>query len=477
VPTPPRDLLVPLAAVAVRDLTLIPDATRPVAAVVAAGGGAPTWITWGDASLPRLAVTGASVVPTRTGAWIVYESHVVGADSIEESTEYTAVHLEPEGVTAVHHLGTQRPVGDDTVGLWAGDPRDAGFWMGEDVADDDSDEDEPIDGSHDPASLESMPEGPFWPEAGTVVADDHGVGDDHHEFDDDDEVDLGDDADDDDDGTIVMTARQFAYRFVDADGREHDDDPLPEQVPADPLPTSPGDLIRVGPRGERHTIRVDRLVDRVRLDGDDLVIRFHPTGPREVASPEGWGWNVVYDPREARVATGAGLPSSIDTDALPSTAVPLEHDDDWEERERAETALHESWGDRFDLTGVAGAAWPLWDGDETARNEAVAALSRRLESLADPTLVWTSDHPAPRRGRSAYRDVVAERRGEWPATELVVSFEHTAVPFLRLSRRYRVFDDSGYPESWDYVDVHLEEDIATRHLPPRSAAVDGVLEI
>ena len=475
-PTNPRDRLVPLAAVAVGDLTLIPDATRPVAAVVD-GGGASTLITWGDASVPRRAVTGASVVPTESGAWVVYESDTGGAENVVEAMEYTAVHLTSEGVTAAHDLGTHRPVGDDRVGLWAGDPRSASFWMGEDDPLEQSSDDAGEEGSPDPAMLEPMPEEPFWPEAGTDVPDDHGVNDDDHQHGTDGEADLDLDSDSDSDDTLVMTATQYTYHFVGADGVEHDDDPLPEREPADPLPTSPGDLIRVGPRGERDMVRVDHLVDGVRLDRDDLVIRFHATGPREIASPDGWGWNVVYEPREARVDTRAGLPSSIDTGSLPSTAVPLEHDDDWEAQEQAETVLHETWGDRFDLTGVVGATWPLWDGDATARDEAVAALSRRLEALAEPVVVWTHDHPAPRRGRSAYRDVVVERWGAWPDTELVVSFEHTAVPFLRLSRRYRVFDDAGYPESWDYVDVHLEEDVATGQMPPRSAAVDGLLEI
>ena len=60
---------------------------------------------------------------------------------------------------------------------------------------------------------------------------------------------------------------------------------------------------------------------------------------------------------------------------------------------------------------------------------------------------------------------------------MVVSFEHTAVPFLRLRRRYRVFDEAGHPLDWRYVTVYLEEDIATGHIASRRAAVDGVLEI
>jgi len=67
--------------------------------------------------------------------------------------------------------------------------------------------------------------------------------------------------------------------------------------------------------------------------------------------------------------------------------------------------------------------------------------------------------------------------GSWPDTEVVVSFEHRAVPFLRLRRRYRVFDDAGYPIDRQYVTVYLEEDIATGQIASRRAAVDGVLDI
>jgi len=97
--------------------------------------------------------------------------------------------------------------------------------------------------------------------------------------------------------------------------------------------------------------------------------------------------------------------------------------------------------------------------------------------LADPVIGWSRGVDGPRRFRSAYRDVRVDVQGDWPATEVVVSFEHTAVPFLRLRRRYRVFDDTGRSVDHGYVTVYLEEDVATGHVPPRSAAVDGVLDI
>jgi hypothetical protein len=90
--------------------------------------------------------------------------------------------------------------------------------------------------------------------------------------------------------------------------------------------------------------------------------------------------------------------------------------------------------------------------------------------------VWSRDAPHPRRVRSAYRDVEVVVEGDWPKTEVVVSFEHSAVPFLRLRRRYRAFDDAGHPVDPGYATVYLDEDIDSGAVPPRSAAVDGVLE-
>jgi hypothetical protein len=126
---------------------------------------------------------------------------------------------------------------------------------------------------------------------------------------------------------------------------------------------------------------------------------------------------------------------------------------------------------------VEGARWPLHDTDESTKEQAVAALVGVFESLAEPGILWTREHPAPRRAASAYRAVEVVVEGEWPATEVVVSFEHSDVPYLRLRRRYRVFDEAGHVEDWTYVTVYLEEDIATRDIPARDAAVDGVLDI
>ncbi|WIE72134.1 hypothetical protein [Curtobacterium sp. MCJR17_020] len=119
-------------------------------------------------------------------------------------------------------------------------------------------------------------------------------------------------------------------------------------------------------------------------------------------------------------------------------------------------------------TGGAGQARPA---------PPVRSRPRHTESLAEPGILWTREHPEPRRAASAYRNVEVVVEGEWPATEVVVSFEHSDVPYLRLRRRYRVFDEAGHVEDWTYVTVYLDEDIGSGHIALRDEAVDGVLDI
>ncbi len=207
-----------------------------------------------------------------------------------------------------------------------------------------------------------------------------------------------------------------------------------------------------------------------------LTLRYAPTGPRRDPDASVFR-SIVYVSREVDLDVSGGLPVTVTTDDLPSRAASDEDETSWEdEQERLEAALA-PWTERFDLTDVEGAHWPLHDLDAAARERAVADLVAVFEALDQPGILWTRDHPEPRRSASDYRAVEVTVEGEWPATELVVSFEHRAVPYLRLRRRYRVFDDAGHVEDWTYVTVHLEEEIATGHIADRSDAVDGVLDI
>ncbi|NQW90075.1 hypothetical protein HQQ88_07175 [Curtobacterium sp. VKM Ac-2861] len=465
----------PADAVAVGDATIVPDATRPVAAVVT--GDDVRWVTWPDAPLPDGAVDDVRVLATTDGAWIVYGSNGDGDDAVSRS----AVHVTPTGVTCAVELGDRRPHGADVDGLWIGDPRPASMWDGEDDdvdvdadagGSDDSDDadaaadaDDPLDGV-DPETLPWAPAEPFWPTPEEWAATLETEAAAEHDHDDPELL------DDEDDGGPYTWSIGFGDE---SDGFVPSMEPLAD--PGPPLPTPATDLVLVRPDGSRATIAVDHLVEGVGREGSVLTVRYAPTGPRRTPDSAG-GLDYTYQYREVDVDLSDGLPTTITTDALPARTVDEDEDESsWEAEEARLEAARAPWIERLDLTGVEGARWPLHDTDDSTKAQAVAALVGVFESLAEPGILWTREHPEPRRAASAYRAVEVVVEGEWPATEVVVSFEHSDVPYLRLRRRYRVFDDAGHVEDWTYVTVYLEEDIATRDIPARDAAVDGVLDI
>jgi hypothetical protein len=457
----------PADAVAVGDVTIVPDTSRPVAAVVT--GDDVRWVTWADAPLPDGAVDEVRVLASGGGAWVVYGSREDVGDDLDEVSR-TAVHVAPDGVTAAVELGDRRVLGADDEGLWIGDPRDASMWMGDDEdegfddpEDDDGDSDDPLDGV-DPETLPWAPSEPFWPSpeewAATLAAGEEPEDDDPEPLD-----------DEDDDGP-----RSWSVSFGGVEGGFVPPEE-PQADPGPPLPTPPTDLVLVRTDGTRTTITVDHLVQGVDRAGALLTIRYMPTGPRRTPDPTG-GMTYDYESRKVDLDVSAGLPDTITTEHLPSR--PVDDDEDeatWDAEEERLEAVRARWSERFDLTDVAGARWPLHDLDDAARERAVADLVGVFESLDQPGILWTRDHPEPRRSASAYRAVEVTVEGEWPTTEVVVSFEHSDVPYLRLRRRYRVFDDAGHVQDWTYVTVYLDEDIATGDIAPREDAVDGVLDI
>jgi hypothetical protein len=454
--TPGPDHLRPLDAVPVGRHTVVPDLSRPVAAVVE-GDRLVRWVTWPGIPLPDGAVEEAEALPTPAGVWMLYRS-----DTMDDA-QRTAVFVSPDGAGDPVDIGDRRPLGADTEGLWLGDPRDASAWM----QDDEDDDDEPGE-LVDPETLAWAESEPFWPdrETWTEPGDEEPeeVFDVHASADDDDETD-GD----------VGPAFEWSAGFAD-DGDE--DEPF-DFEPPQALPTTPTELTRIAPDGTRTTVTVDHLVDGLESDGSTLTLRYHPSGPRSVRSEHG-GWDVVYEPRQVVVAVHDGLPTELRTDGMPSIAVDEDDEDDveeWERRIAERDARREPFIDRFDLAGVAGATWPLWDRGEADAARHVARLRSAFEGLGEPSTMWTRGSDEPLRVRSDYRSVEIDVEGDWPDTAVVVSFEHSAVPFLRLRRRYRVFDDAGHPVEHGYVIVYLDEEILTGHIPPRSAAVDGVLDI
>ncbi|MFJ4296898.1 hypothetical protein [Curtobacterium sp. NPDC089689] len=470
---PAADHLVPLDVISVGRRSVVPDLHRPVAAVVE-DGAVVRWLTWPSAPLPDRAVEEVEAWPTGSGVWVVYRS-----DGIDGVTR-TAVHLDADRVGAAVDLTDRRVIEAEPGGLWLADPRDASAWMARDGSEDDedgADEDELAGlGSADLPWAESEP---FWPDPATWSE----PNDDDWQPDVDTDVDDEPDADDEpgaDDGHVVATAYQWSIGFSD----DADECDAPDRGdPGPPSPTPPTDLVRIAPDGTRTTIRVDHLVEGVSVRGDRLTLRFHRTGPELVPGAYG-SQDVVYRPREVVVDVSDGLPTRIDTDTLDSVPVedPAEYDADaadaaWERSVEEREARRTPWIDRLDLSGVDGTRWPRWDAGAVGRERSVARLVEEFTHLGDPVIGWSRGADGPRRIRSDYRDVRVEVEGAFPDTEVVVSFEHTAVPFLRLRRRYRVFDDTGRPVDHGYVTVYLEEEVATGHIPPRSAAADGVLDI
>lgn len=457
------DHLLPLDVVRVGDHLLVPDAFRPVAAVVLAAGGPDVveWLTWPDALLPERAIEEAEAWATSTGVWIVYRS-----DDIDEVTR-TAVFVRPDGIGGSVALGDRQPVGADDHGLWVGDPRDASAWNGLPVGDDDGAEEDDIGFSvADEESLDWIDAGPFWPDPSTwTESADHdpepAVGR---------NADADEGEDDDADEDAGATTAGWSIEFGDPDLLA---DAAAAWNPPEPGRTGPTDVVRIAPDGSRSVVHVDHLVDGVWLDDAVLTLRFHRSGPR--SDPDGWG--VVYEPRTVRVDVSAGLPATVTTEALPSVAVVEATDDAWEREVGEREARRARWIDRLDLAGVAGSTWPRYDADAVWVERQVGRLRAQFVGLGRPDLVWTPAAGDTRRRRSDYRDVVVEVEGAGPDTALVVSFEHSAVPFLRLRRRYRVFAGTGRPLSWPSVTVHLEEDVASGHIPSRDDAVDGVLDI
>ncbi|PZF13860.1 hypothetical protein DEJ25_05130 [Curtobacterium sp. MCPF17_011] len=468
----PLDPLDPLDAVAVGAVTIVPDTNRPVAAVVR-GDEFRRWLTWPTAPLPVVAVERTDIWAIPSGVWVVYE-----AENLEQSSR-TAVFLSPEQPPRSVELGDRRPIGVDAEGLWVGDPRDASFWTSGTGGTDEDDDMSRID----PETLEWAEVAPFWPDRDAWT-----------EPDDEDEDRAGtDDGDgDDDDQTMVGTASQWTVRFGHPLGGDddQDDDADGDGPVSTPLPTPPTEIVRVTPADERTTVQVDHLVDAVSIEDGRMTLRFHPAGPRQVEVPFGergpWrSWDTVYDAREVVIDVAAGIPSVVVTEdhasepaADEDAGADLEElEAVWSAEDAALQARRAPWIGRLDLTGVSGASWQTPEPDPETVERSVAAVREQLAGLSEPSIMWSADTDTVTRVRSDYRSVQVGVERSWPDTEVVVSFEHTAVPFLRLRRRHRIFDDAGYPIDRQYVTVHLEEDIATGHIASRRAAVDGVLDI
>ena len=434
------DRLDPLPPVVIAGVTVLVDRDRPVA-VLRDGGGSVRVATWPDAPLPAASAS-ASVLAAPGCAWVIYTEHSPDGSGPDTCT---AVRVGLDGRVTGCELGHLAPIGADEVGLWVSP--DAYPAMGDGLGEDESQPDaEGLDGGGEgpegpPQGLERAPVEPWedFERAQRQADEDTATGAVEEPL-----PAVPDDVEGDGFGW-------FAYPPGDEPEQQA---PLPD--PPTPQPTGPVTLRRVRADGRVEEMVVSRVVSRVEAVGDGaLRVVFHPTGP--VLTPDGYGgYGVHYPQRAVELVLSAGLPASVDLDALASRPV----DDD--EVEEEEPVVDED--DRVDLTGVVGSHWTPRPLDVDAVEAAVQAVREQYASLDEPNLVWTARDDRWNRVQSPYADLAVHVEGAWPDTEVVVDFSLLPKRDRLFRRRTRVFDHAGVPSGSPYLAVYLEEDLATTDL-------------
>lgn len=467
------DRLNPFPPQVLGSTTILVDRRRPVA-VLREPDVPDRVLTWPDAPLPH----GSASAHLRAAPgciWVIYTQE--GSDPGDDSV-CTAVRISTDAQVAAVELGTLVAVGADDIGVWVSpDPYLA---MGDGLPEHDGQD--PGAQAHAEAHAEAHIGPPAWLEDAPVESwEDFELAQRQVH-----------------DARMTASAQQFLATAAPAAGHEDttgwfsftpgaeivttaeqlpDAGPLPngneerfgwfayppgdEPEPAPPheplvtTATGPVTLRRVCPDGLDEEMVVSRLVCEVSVGGPGMLrVVFHPTGP--IYTPDGHGGSSVrYPQRVTDVDVSAGLPTTVDLDALPSEPIEEEWDDD------QPTA---SDGDRVDLSGVAGTRWtprPLSAGVEEAAVEAVLAQYTGLDT---PSIVHTTHDDRWHKVQSEHPDVTLTVDGIWPHTEVALDFTYLPARGRLFRRRTRVFDDAGAPITGRYLDVYLDEDLATTDL-------------
>jgi hypothetical protein len=225
------------------------------------------------------------------------------------------------------------------------------------------------------------------------------------------------------------------------------------------------EVLVVAPDGTLRTITVDRVPLVADDDGTTCRLIAFAGGPGRT-SIGGGGWS--YDHAMVAVALPDRLPRALRADERDAT--PLDGDE-WglvahELTTREEEARPDDPVVPWDLVPLP---------DELAR----AATEALVAEFGDPDAYWGDPrHPTDRSplaaGMSGSRVTVV---GAWPRTRVEIAFRHPHVPEGLLRRTIAVFDAAGRIATAQYASIHLMEDVETGHLPPASAARDGILEI
>ncbi|WP_208739934.1 hypothetical protein [Arthrobacter agilis] len=224
------------------------------------------------------------------------------------------------------------------------------------------------------------------------------------------------------------------------------------------------ELLLLDAGGRTHRTSIDRIPLLAFEAGSSPYLVVYASAPEALHDRYG-GTGYTYRYQQIEVPTG-GLPAVLRANELPST--PIEEIDipGWSEGDAPQINPvvagdpHVSW-DRVNLP----------EEQKKAAVEALCAEFDRLESY------WRT----PGGEMVPLTDGVADARvdvvGDWPQTQVEVSFIHPHYRQGRLRRTYRVFDDAGRIKSWQYASIHLMEDLDTGVLPPHKVALNTILDI
>jgi hypothetical protein len=216
--------------------------------------------------------------------------------------------------------------------------------------------------------------------------------------------------------------------------------------------------------GRTHRTSIDRIPLLAFEDGSSPHLVVHASAPEALHDGYG-GTEYTYRYQQMEVPTG-GLPAALRVDELPST--PIEEGDipGW------------SGDDASPIRPVvAGDPHVLWDRVNLSAEQKKAAVEALCAEFDRLEAFWRTPGGEMMPLTEGIADARVDVVGDWPKTQVEVSFTHPLYRQGRLRRTYRVFDDAGRIKSWQYASIHLMEDLDTGALPPSKDARNAILDI
>jgi hypothetical protein len=105
------------------------------------------------------------------------------------------------------------------------------------------------------------------------------------------------------------------------------------------------------------------------------------------------------------------------------------------------------------------------------------AVSAALEEWNDLEHAWKGENGYSRPLITGMTDPKVTVEGEWPETQIVVTFKHPHFSDGIMRRKVPVFDERGRPRTYYMDSDDLWEQVESGHAAPTSDAVDGILDV